>query len=476
MLIPLTYNLRSLFVRRSATFLTVLGIGATVAIVSGVLALQQGFQSMFTAGGRPDVAVFLRPGANNEGDSQFSRERGLKLMKSTPEIAVDAERGPIASMEAYLAVLLSPVRGGVTNVPLRGVQPMSFVIRKNELRILEGQNFTPGNDELIVGSRLVGRIAGCAIGETIQLNKTPFRVVGVFEHEGQFGGELWGDLDRIMTAMGRYGPNRIVAQLAPGTEIGASDPMLTFTMEDPEDSIASVIGEHATKEQAKEIVNRLYVSHPDWREVSELSPAVLAEQLNLGADSNAAAEKILSKLAAARMLLDPKPGSLAERARNDTEVPAKVVSEDQFLASQTVMLTGMLKGLAFMLGLIMGLAAIFTATNTMLSAIAARMHEIGILLAIGYRPVPIFLSFMFEALVLGLIGGLVGCLMALPFNGIRAGTMNFQTFTEMAFAFRVTPLVLGIAIGFSLVLGLLGGAWPAWRAARMKVTNALRHG
>src|SRR5690349_21939655 len=141
MLVPITYNVRSLFVRKSATLLTVLGVGATVAIVSGILALQQGFSSMFTAGGRDDVAVFLRPGATNEGDSQFSRDRGLELIKSIPEIETN-ERGPIAAMEAYLAVLLPPVRGGVTNVPLRGVQPMTFELRKNELAVVEGRNFT----------------------------------------------------------------------------------------------------------------------------------------------------------------------------------------------------------------------------------------------------------------------------------------------------------------------------------------------
>src|SRR5690349_23113123 len=136
MLVPFSYNVRSLFVRKSATLLTVLGIGATVAIISGVLALQQGFSSMFTAGGRDDVAVFLRPGATNEGDSQFSRDRGLKLEKSVPEIEV-GEQGPMASMEAYLAVLLPRTNGAVTNVPLRGVQPMSFEIRKGELKIVE---------------------------------------------------------------------------------------------------------------------------------------------------------------------------------------------------------------------------------------------------------------------------------------------------------------------------------------------------
>jgi putative ABC transport system permease protein len=178
------------------------------------------------------------------------------------------------------------------------------------------------------------------------------------------------------------------------------------------------------------------------------------------------------------MFEDPPPspveGSLAARVLNDTEVPAKVYTEKQFLASQTVMLTFMLFGLGVALALIMGLAAVFTATNTMLSAIAARTHEIGILLAMGFRPFPIFLSFLFEALVLGLIGGVVGCLLALPFNGIRAGTMNFQTFTEMAFAFRVTPMVLGIAVFFSVTLGLLGGMIPAWKASRMRPTAALR--
>src|SRR5690349_5741341 len=186
MLVPFSYNVRSLFVRKSATLLTVLGIGATVAIVSGVMALQQGFSTMFTAGGRDDIAVFLRPGASNEGDSQFSRDRGLELIKTVPEIE-SGESGPKASMEAYLAVLLAPDRGGVTNVALRGVQPMTFELRKDELHIVEGRNFNAGSDELIVGKRLVGHVENCTIGGTIMLNKTPFKVVGVFDHSGQFG-------------------------------------------------------------------------------------------------------------------------------------------------------------------------------------------------------------------------------------------------------------------------------------------------
>ena len=404
MLVPLSYNIRSLFVRKSATVLTVLGVGATVAIVSGVLALQQGFQLMFTSGGREDVAIFLRPGASNEGNSQFSRDRGLKLIKSVPEIEV-GEKGPTASMEACLAVLLPRAQNGVTNIPLRGVQPMTFEIRHDEVRIVEGRNFTPGTNEIIIGQRLVDRVQNCHMGESIVLNMTPFRVVGVFEHSGSYGGEIWGDLDRFLATMDRYGPSRIIARLKPGTVIGAPDPAEAM--------------------------------------MKDVPPA-------------------------------PELGTMARRLQDDRDVPAKVMTEKQYLASQTIFLSLALGLLGMILAVIMGIAAVFTATNTMLSAIATRSREIGILLAIGYRPFPIFLSFMFEAVLLGLIGGAVGCVLALPFNGIKTGTMNFQTFTEMTFAFRVTPLILGMAVAFSLLLGVLGGAWPAWRAARMSPTSAMR--
>jgi putative ABC transport system permease protein len=398
MLVPLTYNLRSLWVRRSATLLTVVGIGATVAIVAGVLALQQGFKTMFTAGGREDLVVFLRPGATGETDSIFRRDLGSRLVNTLTEIET-ADYGPMASMECYLALLHDKTSGGKTNVPLRGVQPQTFALREGEIRMVEGRKFSPGTDEVIVGKNLVGRIQNTHVGDVIELNTTPFRVVGIFDHEGSFASEIWGDLERFLPTLGRYGPNRILAKVKPGTVIG---------------------------------------------------------------DVNAEG--------------GPTPGSLAARLEKDKEVPAKVMTERAFLESQTQAMSNILLILAQFLGVIMGAAAILTATNTMLSAIAARTHEIGILLSMGYRPVPIFLSFQLEALFLGLLGGAVGCLFSLPFNGIETGTMNFQTFTEFAFAFRVTWKVLVTAVLFSLVLGLLGGALPAWRAARMKPTTALRQG
>jgi putative ABC transport system permease protein len=86
----------------------------------------------------------------------------------------------------------------------------------------------------------------------------------------------------------------------------------------------------------------------------------------------------------------------------------------------------------------------------------------------------VFLAFLGEALVLGLTGGALGCLMVVPLNGLQTGAMNFNTFTEVAFAFRVTPEVLVNAVVFSLVLGLLGGAVPAWKASHLTPVTALR--
>jgi putative ABC transport system permease protein len=401
-LVPFSYNTRSLFVRRSATLLTVLGIGATVAVLAGVLALQQGFERLFSDSGREDVAVFLRQGATNEGDSAFTRERAEILMKTLGVFDSNAKGQPLVVTESYLAVRRFKRAGGETNVPVRGTEPIAFEIF-GDVKIVEGRSFKPGTDEVIVGKKLVDRIRDCQVGDVITFNVTPFKVVGVFDHDGPFASEIWGDRDRLNAALQRPIMNRVIGRVKPDTDIGYNPPMNIFG------------GGKA-----------------------------------------------------------PELTGLAAQLDKDPQVPCKVMNERQYLESQTLALSGVLKGLGFLLGVIMGIAAVFTATNTMLAALSARTTEIGILLALGFRPLAIFSSFMFEAVLLGLLGGAVGCLMALPLNGMKTGTMNFQTFTEVAFAFRVTPHVLVTAVTFALALGLLGGAWPALRAARMPPTHAMR--
>src|SRR5262245_31976894 len=105
-LVPLTYNARSLWHRRGATLLAILSIAATVAVLSGVLCLQQGFLSGQTQGGRKDLAIFMRPGAESEGQSAFDLARARIVLKETPEIDVDGNGAPLAAAETFLAVSL----------------------------------------------------------------------------------------------------------------------------------------------------------------------------------------------------------------------------------------------------------------------------------------------------------------------------------------------------------------------------------
>jgi putative ABC transport system permease protein len=201
--VPLSYNVRSLRVRKASTVLTVFGIASTVAVLAGLLALQQGFAAMFAAQGREDLVVLLRPGAGSEGESAFGREDADILVKSVPEIAGDAEGRPLAAAELYLAVRRRKLDGGETNVPIRGVQPASFALRGGDVRVVEGRRFAPGTDEVIVGRALVDRIRSCRLDDVLVVNTTPFRVVGVFDSEGAFRSEIWGDADRLMEALDR---------------------------------------------------------------------------------------------------------------------------------------------------------------------------------------------------------------------------------------------------------------------------------
>jgi len=127
-----------------------------------------------------------------------------------------------------------------------------------------------------------------------------------------------------------------------------------------------------------------------------------------------------------------------------------------------------------MLGSILGLAAVLGAANTMLATVGARTHEVGILRSLGFGQFAILSTFLFEAALIGLAGGVIGCLVVLPLDGLETGTMNWNTFTETAFSFRVDAGLLTLAVGLSVFLGLVGGFVPAWRASRLKPVEAMR--
>jgi len=123
---------------------------------------------------------------------------------------------------------------------------------------------------------------------------------------------------------------------------------------------------------------------------------------------------------------------------------------------------------------VMGIGAVFGAINTMYAIVAARTREIGTLRALGFRRRAILASFLIESVILAVIGGAIGCLLAFPMNGFSTGTGQTQSFSEIAFAFRVTPQIVLTGMVFAVVMGILGGLLPALRGARLPITSALR--
>jgi putative ABC transport system permease protein len=153
----------------------------------------------------------------------------------------------------------------------------------------------------------------------------------------------------------------------------------------------------------------------------------------------------------------------------------KTLLQAEFLAEQSTVLTGFIRNIGVFIAALMALGALFGALNTMYSAVAARTREIATLRALGFGSTPIVLSVLFESLALALIGGAVGAGAAyLAFDGFKAATINWQTFSQVAFAFAVTPALLLSAILWAAVLGTLGGLFPAIRAARLPIAAALR--
>jgi len=157
------------------------------------------------------------------------------------------------------------------------------------------------------------------------------------------------------------------------------------------------------------------------------------------------------------------------------QLKAKAVRQGEFLFEQSSMLTGFIEKFGYYIAALMALGALFGALNTMYSAVAARTREIATLRALGFGTSPVILSVMFESLALALIGGIVGAGAAyFAFDGFKAATMNWQTFSQIAFAFTVTPKLLVSAILWAAAIGLFGGLFPAIRAARLPVALALR--
>jgi putative ABC transport system permease protein len=165
---------------------------------------------------------------------------------------------------------------------------------------------------------------------------------------------------------------------------------------------------------------------------------------------------------------------LKDSLTTDPRLNVDVIREIDYYSKQSTRMTQLITILGGFVAAIMAIGAVFGALNTMYSAVAERGREIGTMRALGFNSGNVVLSFLVEALLISFVGGILGCLAVLPLNGLTTSTINFQTFSNLAFAFKITFDLLWMGVVFALVMGVLGGMPPAIRAASRPVAAALR--
>jgi putative ABC transport system permease protein len=387
MALPLSYNIRNLRQRWKVTLLAIFGIGLVVAVFVTLLAMENGFRIALRSTGSPQNGIVTQRGSMSELTSWMNIGDANVLMVD-PRVARDGGGKPLASCE--VVVLTTRPRKSdnqPANITFRGVSPEGFKVRNN-VKIVEGRNFTPGLYEAIVGKKIADRVIGLNIGDTFSVQKHDFKIVGLFTADGSsFESEIWGDYDAMAPAIGRNG----------GCE------SLTLRLS---------------------------------------NPATLA--------------------------------AFDKEVRANPRVQLQIDSEPKYYENLAGPTASALLGLAAFVAVVMGIGAVFGAMNTMYAIVSQRTREIGTLRALGFSRFSILVSFVLESVLLALIGGILGCLVAFTMNGYTAGTGQTASFSELAFAFKITPPVLISGLVFAVLMGLIGGLLPAFRAARMPITRALR--
>lgn len=389
MAIPLVYNVRNVMKRPVSTITTALGVGLTVAIFIGALALAAGFRASLVSTGSPENALALRKGADSEISSGIGRD-AANILRSNPDVAIGPDGRPLVSAELVVVTNKERIgQAGSSNVTVRGVDPAAIGVR-GEVHVATGRMFAPGTDEVVVGRRIAPRFANCAIGDKIRFGQRDFTVVGHFSAGGSaFESEIWGDAAVLMPALDRDDAFQTVI----------------FRMRDPK-----------------------------------------------------------------------RFAAIKEQLEKDPRLQVQVKLERNFYAEQSELFTNLITGIGVFITIIMAVGAMFGAANTMVATIGSRTREIAILLVLGFSGWSIMMSFLFESILIALVGGVIGCLLALPMNGITSSTTNFQSFSEMAFQFQVTPTAMAAGIVFALAMGIVGGFFPAIGAGRQSIARALRGG
>ena len=383
-MIPLYYNLRSLWARRLSTGLSLLGLALVVFVFAAVLMLANGISTALESGGSPQNVVVLREGSDNEVVSSVERTTVLALSAS-PELASAPDGKPLIAGELVVLVGL-PHAGGTANVTARGVAEESLAVRPS-VHLAQGRLPRPGTNEVMIGGALVGRFPGAAVGGELTFGNQRWPVVGRFEAKGSaFESEIWADRDRLASVFTR----------------------------------------------------------PTW------SSAIM------------------------RVASPGEVEPFIARTRADPRFKLKVQRENEYWATQATGLATFIRVLGLFVAFIFAIGAALGAMITMYAQVAARVRELGTLRAVGFRRRSVLASVVVESAILGLAGGALGAICALGMGWVKIHTLNFQTFSDVTFAFVPTPEILIGAMLFGAAMGLAGGLLPALRAARLDILDALR--
>lgn len=206
-MVPISYNLRSLMVRRTTTLVSAFGVALVVFVFAGSLMLSQGIQRTLVAAGRSDNAIVLRKGADTELTSNFEA-RNVALIAAAPGVKATDSGTPMVSGELVSVVTQDKLGsdGQVSNVQVRGVSEAAFTVRP-EVRIIQGRALKPGTDEVVIGKSLAGRFRGMQLNASFELKKNrSVTVVGIFEAGGAcLESEIWADIETVRAAYGRDG-------------------------------------------------------------------------------------------------------------------------------------------------------------------------------------------------------------------------------------------------------------------------------
>lgn len=388
-MIPVSYNVRSLAVRKTTTFATAAGVALVVFVLSSVLMLGDGIERTLGMTGQPDVAIVVRKGSDAELSSGI-RQGDIAVVTAAREVARRRDGTPDAVAEVVVVIALEKLGAdGVSNAQIRGVTEDVWAFRP-EVKIAQGRKPRPGADEAVVGAAIAGRFQGTALGQSFEVRKgLRLKVVGILESGGSsYESELWADRDIVSQAFGREG----------------------------------------------------YVM------------------------------SIRARLTSASKLR-----SFERAIEGNRRLGLEVYGEPQFYEKASEGTATFIRALGIVISVFFSIGAMIGAMITMYAAVASRKREIATLRALGFSKISIMLSFLLEAVFLALMGGAVGALASMGMSLVRFSMINFATWSEIVFTFVPTLKILGVAFAFAGGMGLLGGFFPALRAARMPLIQAMRN-